>query len=210
MSKDIVIIDSETLSLKVRAAVWEIAALRYGTDDDYRMILPHEEKNVKHQGMDVLLDIVPQMVEGRYVDHDTLQFQQRTFGGQELSRLLHGWPQGMDTKPALMSPREALIQLQTLCLGADEVWIYKASFDYGVLQSLADEMGLGPLWSHRAERCLRTVALSFGLPLPEHKGTKHRALADVQWNMEVLARYGGMRKAMKDAGLLNENGVIAS
>lgn len=64
---------------------------------------------------------------------------------------------------------------------ADEVWCFGASFDFPVLEAALRAVGVAAPWTHRAERCLRTLAaLRPDVPRPDGvvAGAPHTALHD--------------------------------
>lgn len=71
------------------------------------------------------------------------------------------------------------------------VWSNAPVFDFGILRSAFGVFGDLPPWSHRQERCSRTILYSVGsidehVEIPERTSTRHDAEADAIYQAEVL------------------------
>jgi 3' exoribonuclease, RNase T-like len=198
MATKIGILDSETLSLKTRAVVYEVSLLTVVVNPYYRQ----SDDRVQPELWTRRIDILEQMAVGRVADPETLQWQFKTFG-PEFSKQVYG------EGPLIQRPLLFLRDLRELCADLDELWIYKASFDHAVLHTLAEDFDLPDpqnVWGHNIERCLKTVRLSLGLKEKTRKEGRvaaHRSDSDVLWNWEVLQAYGHA-KNLRDLGELGD------
>lgn len=179
---NVAVLDSETLSLKPTAVVYEIAySIRSVTDNDYANAV--ETCRVSHT-----LDIFEQMIAGRDVDVETLKWQQDLFE-KDGSSFAEAYDMRLRETDAEKTA-DALMFLQEKLLACDEVWIMKPSFDSPLLHSLATTFGVkDPLWKHRAEMDLRTPLrklMPTGYKRPE--GSWHQASVDVEHGWDILAK----------------------
>jgi exodeoxyribonuclease VIII len=85
--------------------------------------------------------------------------------------------------------REALLTF-TDWYGGDKdvpVWGNGAAFDNVIVRQAYERLYLHAPWSHRADRCFRTLKNLFpGVEPPEQSGTHHNALDDAMWQAEYM------------------------
>lgn len=175
-------LDIESLSLAMRAVVWEVAILTVEVNEHYE---PQCEPDV----WCVRLEILDQIRRGRHVCPDTLAFQERQFG-KGFESIIYG-PEG----PEILPPATALNIVREKCKPLKELWINGLSFDSGRMHTLAEDYGLSsstnPLWGHYLEQDIRGFRKKLRLPNVEVLGgTKHRAATDVRWNFAVIQTLG--------------------
>jgi len=67
------------------------------------------------------------------------------------------------------------------------VWGNGATFDNVIVRRAYQRLGMEAPWSHRADRCFRTLKNLFpGVEPPERSGTHHNALDDAMWQAEYM------------------------
>lgn len=86
--------------------------------------------------------------------------------------------------------RHALISLNAFISSDSIVWGNSARFDLGLLSAAYEKVDMNIPWSHRNERCLRTiVALNPDIRnAEEFTGTPHNAMDDVEHQIKYLVK----------------------
>lgn len=165
-----VMLDIETLSTGWNAAVTSIGAVKFDKekiyDEFYVVIDPASLRNEK-------FDIDPVTVFW-WLDQKK-EAQERI------------------TKHAKVHLRDALVSFATWYgQEADiQIWSYGANFDLPIIRWAYKVMGVKCPYTHRQERCFRTVLarIPSNLTLPENP-KEHDALADATWQAKVAQLIG--------------------
>lgn len=166
-----VMIDIETLSTEPNAAVLSVAAV----------------SDTEHQFYCVL-DLRPQIYEGRHISPDTLKWWMQqsedardVFQEDDAAKYIGEAYSGLD----LLLKKTA--RAANIDPGEIEIWAKPPSFDCTILKTLFETFGLKELWSFRQERCLRTlIKLLPHVEEPEFVGTPHHALSDAKHQLRYL------------------------
>lgn len=69
----------------------------------------------------------------------------------------------------------------------DYIWSLPSTFDLVILQSAYRAIGSRPVWSHRQERCMRTLLSLFEVPKPNNEHA-HHALWDAYYQAISVQR----------------------
>lgn len=160
------IIDIETLATSADAMVLEVGAILYlsnQTTNSYHSFVATPQGNTSTA---------------------TINFH------QEKTDLFHNYFSNLATAKPMSQIVTELNEL-TEVLGNDIiVWAWGSDFDFPILRTAAEYAGVSffPSVHYRNFKCLRTFASSFlsDTELPKKPTNAHSALADCQWELEVL------------------------
>ncbi len=163
MSQIHIMIDLETMSMSMRAAIVSIGAVAFTADGLLSSIRNPFYRNVNLQSC---------LQAGLDVDGETVYW----WLGQSEEARAALLPERLPISVALMHLREWI---------PDDamIWSNGAAFDLPILRSAYDACGLTLPWSRKNEQCFRTLkGLTKGkVDLPPDPGTKHNALDDATW-----------------------------
>src|SRR5690606_25083778 len=134
-----------------------------------------------------------------------LNRQQQLNAGRTVSAAtIDWWMQQSDearsvfNAPAVSTPFEVVEGLERFtgfvdsCFGCDGLWGNGSDFDNAMLASLYRTFGIKQPWSHKANRCYRTMVAALSAQLPEggpsliRQGTYHNALDDAKTQAAYL------------------------
>jgi hypothetical protein len=177
-------LDIETLDLSPSAVVMDIGVVIYDL-----------EKQVEVRATNLTPSISEQVIVGRTVSKDTVNFHVRNYHKTLDSLVAHA----SSFRPTVAS---VFNSMEELLSPVSEIWINGLSFDPVVLRSLFTSRGIDRLpWNYRKEvdvRSFRTLFKKYGLSLGGGNGDdggdggddgKHRAvheaIADARWNLEI-------------------------
>lgn len=177
-------LDIETLDLSPSAVVMDIGVVIYDL-----------EKQVEVYAKNLTPSISEQVIVGRTVSKDTVNFHVRNYHKTLDSLVSHA----SSFRPTVAS---VFNSMEELLSPVSEIWINGLSFDPVVLRSLFTSRGIDRLpWSYSKEvdvRSFRTLFKKYGLSLGGGNGDdggddgddgKHRAvheaIADARWNLEI-------------------------
>jgi hypothetical protein len=177
-------LDIETLDLSPSAVVMDIGVVIYDL-----------EKQVEVWATNLTPSISEQVIVGRTVSKDTVNFHVRNYHKTLDSLVAHT----SSFRPTVAS---VFNSMEELLSPVSEIWINGLSFDPVVLRSLFTSRGIDRLpWNYRKEvdvRSFRTLFKKYGLSLGGGNGDdggddgddgKHRAvheaIADARWNLEI-------------------------
>ncbi len=93
------------------------------------------------------------------------------------------------TNRTVLSIQEALSEFSKFCSNDYEIWGNSPRFDCGILQNAYYKLGIKIPWSHKKERCVRTL-VSFNPEIKNnfiYKGTSHNALSDCYSQVEYCS-----------------------
>lgn len=102
------------------------------------------------------------------------------------------WMQQSDEARKVFANRETVAlrhALEELALQFDKetrIWSYGANFDEVLLANAYHQIGRGTPWSYKHVRCLRTVRAMYKDVTVVEQGTKHNALDDARWQVQLL------------------------
>lgn len=194
MSNEIKIIaglDIETLSLEQDAVVFQIGVAISTFVPPSTYPIPENEHQVFNPTTKSIgLDIMGQLMEGRSVSKDTMDFHRKVAAKHELDivndstvrdRYFH---QAETQRFHLKEAREALFKLLS---NASEVWINHPEFDLPRLKGALRVTEAQPLFDFRKVRDLATIRKS-GISLPKIENStrdRHDAVLDATWNLQV-------------------------
>jgi hypothetical protein len=173
-------LDIETLDLSPSAVVMDIGVVIYDL-----------EKQVEVCATNLTPSITEQVIVGRTVSKDTINFHVRNYHKTLDSLVAHT----SSFRPTVAS---VFNSMEELLSPVSEIWINGLSFDPVVLRSLFTSRGIDRLpWSYRKEvdvRSFRTLFKKYGLSLgggdgdgegvEQHRAV-HEAIADARWNLEI-------------------------
>jgi hypothetical protein len=177
-------LDIETLDLSPSAVVMDIGVVIYDL-----------EKQVEVCATNLTPSISEQVIVGRTVSKDTINFHVRNYHKTLDSLIAHA----SSFRPTVAS---VFNSMEELLSPVSEIWINGLSFDPVVLRSLFTSRGIDRLpWSYRKEvdvRSFRTLFKKYGLSLgggedggdgdgegvEQHRAV-HEAIADARWNLEI-------------------------
>lgn len=177
-------LDIETLDLSPSAVVMDIGVVIYDL-----------EKQVEVCATNLTPSISEQVIVGRTVSKDTINFHVRNYHKTLDSLVAHT----SSFRPTVAS---VFNSMEELLSPVSEIWINGLSFDPVVLRSLFTSRGIDRLpWSYRKEvdvRSFRTLFKKYGLSLgdgedggdgdgegvEQHRAV-HEAIADARWNLEI-------------------------
>lgn len=175
-------LDIETLDLSPSAVVMDIGVVIYDL-----------EKQVEVCATNLTPSITEQVIVGRTVSKDTINFHVRNYHKTLDSLIDHASnPPNKGHRPTVAS---VFNSMEELLSPVSEIWINGLSFDPVVLRSLFTSRGIDRLpWNYRKEvdvRSFRTLFKKHGLSLDdgEDEGSEpraaHEAIADARWNLEI-------------------------
>jgi hypothetical protein len=175
-------LDIETLDLSPSAVVMDIGVVIYDL-----------EKQVEVCATNLAPSISEQVIVGRTVSKDTINFHVRNYHKTLDSLVAHA----SSFRPTVAS---VFNSMEELLSPVSEIWINGLSFDPVVLRSLFTSRGIDRLpWSYSKEvdvRSFRTLFKKYGLSLgdgdddgdgegvEQHRAV-HEAIADARWNLEI-------------------------
>lgn len=177
-------LDIETLDLSPSAVVMDIGVVIYDL-----------EKQVEVYAKNLTPSISEQVIVGRTVSKDTVNFHVRNYHKTLDSLVAHA----SSFRPTVAS---VFNSMEELLSPVSEIWINGLSFDPVVLRSLFTSRGIDRLpWSYSKEvdvRSFRTLFKNYGLSLGGGNGgdggdggddgkhrAVHEAIADARWNLEI-------------------------
>lgn len=169
-----VMLDIETMGTGPDAAIVAIGAVKFDP------FLFHKGYAVgKPTGFYAAIDLTSSMESGGVVDGGTVMWWLQQTGAAR-SALLDG------------NPLELSLQHFSDWYGSDRnvpVWGNGATFDNVIVRRAYQRLGLDAPWSHRVDRCFRTLKNLFpGVEPPPQIGTSHNALDDALWQAEYMQR----------------------
>lgn len=164
----IVSLDLETMSTEPNAVVVSIGAVKVDTNtgliiDRFYHVLPLQEQEKL----------------GRHVSASTMAWWCRQdFAARAVFEA---------TAPTPMVVL-ALYEFVEFMQGVDELWGYGSDFDNVILKSLFESFNVKAPWTHRQNRCLRTLKAMYpdtckGMPMV---GTEHHALDDAEYQAHCI------------------------
>ena len=171
-------LDIETLDLSPSAVVMDIGIVIYDL-----------EKQVEVCATNLTPSISEQVIVGRTVSKDTVNFHVRNYHKTLDSLVAHA----SSYRPTVAS---VFHSMEELLSPVSEIWINGLSFDPVVLRSLFTSRGIDRLpWNYRKEvdvRSFRTLFKRYGLGDDGGDGgddgkhrAVHEAIADARWNLEI-------------------------
>lgn len=177
-------LDIETLDLSPSAVVMDIGVVVYDL-----------EKQVEVWATNLTPSITEQVIVGRTVSKETINFHVRNYH-KTLDSLIDHASSFRPTVASVFNSMEELLS------PVSEIWINGLSFDPVVLRSLFTSRGIDRLpWSYSKEvdvRSFRTLFKNYGLSLGGGNGgdggdggddgkhrAVHEAIADARWNLEI-------------------------
>lgn len=177
-------LDIETLDLSPSAVVMDIGVVVYDL-----------EKQVEVWATNLTPSITEQVIVGRTVSKETINFHVRNYHKTLDSLVAHA----SSFRPTVAS---VFNSMEELLSPVSEIWINGLSFDPVVLRSLFTSRGIDRLpWSYSKEvdvRSFRTLFKNYGLSLGGGNGgdggdggddgkhrAVHEAIADARWNLEI-------------------------
>ncbi len=165
-----VMIDLETMSMSMRAAIVSIGAVTFTTDSPLSSMRSPFYRNV---------DLQSCLHAGLEVDGATVYWWLNQ--SEEARESLLSDPQPL---------AEALVRLREWLPDGAMIWSNGAAFDLPILRSAYEACGLTLPWSRGNEQCFRTLkGLTKGkVDLPPDPGTKHNALDDAAWQAACAVR----------------------
>ncbi len=159
-----IMLDLETMSASANAAIVSIGAVKFDIENG---IYDEFSTNVS---------LASSMAHGGVIDADTVT-----------------WWMGQDDDaraqvctPLRVSIMSALFSFEAWARNdgtreSDELWGNGAGFDNVILSNAFARDGMKVPWSHRADRCYRTMRALFPqITVPPFEGTKHHALHDAR------------------------------
>lgn len=163
----IVSLDLETMSTEPNAVVVSIGAVKVDTgtgliiDKFYRVLPVQEQEKV-----------------GRHVSASTMAWWCRQ--SDEARSVFSDDPRAMVIY--------ALYEFIEFMQGVDELWGYGSDFDNVILRSLFESFNVKAPWTHRQNRCLRTLKAMYpdtckGMP---KIGVEHNALDDAEYQAHCI------------------------
>lgn len=168
MNTNHIMIDLETLSTRMDAAILSIGAVRFGPD------------GVTQDAFYRAITIDSNTAAGRHISGGTLAWW---MGQSEEARAVF-------TDPAAVSMATALVDLRIWLGEGAIVWGNGANFDISILESAYAGFGYVTPWKYGNVRCMRTIRRIAGadeVPKPENS-CAHNALADAVWQAEWMVR----------------------
>lgn len=157
-----VMLDLETMGTGSTAVVWAIGAVKFN---------PHDINSVDYDGAFLSrIDLDSSLRAGMKVDGGTLEWWMQTENDKARSELM-AIP--ADTHTA------ALLRFQEWLGDLDGgMWGNGATFDNVILRNAYKAIGRDAPWSHRADRCYRTVKNLDPYVPPVKYGTLHNPVSD--------------------------------
>lgn len=159
---DHVMIDIETLGTGHGAAILSIGAVKFN------LVPEHKDDDTAVDTFYCGVDLKDAVRWGGKIDADTVRWwmlqepaaREKAFGGKE-------------------TVINSIRQLNDFVNGCLTFWANPPSFDLSILRAAAKRCGIDVSWSHRQERCYRTLASTVGKNIPRIvSALKHDPLVD--------------------------------
>lgn len=171
-----IMLDLETMGTNPDAAIIAIGAVEFSL----------ETKALGREFYQVV-DLESAMRSGGTVDASTILWwmQQSDEARGEFKRF------GRNIRSVLCAFRDWLYQES----GDFGLWGSGADFDNVILRSAYTREGLSPPWSHKQNRCFRTMRSMYPqVDTSAWESTKHNALSDAKWQARYLCEILGGKK----------------